>query len=305
MIDTFDRSNISLRQLHQFMAVAQELHFGRAAARLNMTQPPLSMAIHSLETTLGIALFERTNRQVSLTEAGSAFLIEVEQIVERLELAVSRARKIAAGEEGEVRLGVLPSCSVLPDILRALRDERPGLTLELCEATTAEQLALIRDRRIDAGLIRPPVDIPPDLEHIVVTTQPLVAVLPQDHRLTDRPAIPIDAFRGERFIGTPTDTTNGLHGRITALTAARDFEPNIVQVVREIPTVMALVASGEGVSIVPKSGYETAFPGVVVRPIEMPEDGPAPEIALWLAWSSRNNRTPLLGFLEAMRQRLT
>ncbi len=305
MNNMFSGSNISLRQLRQFMAVAQELHFGRAAARLNMTQPPLSMAIQSLETALGVALFERTNRQVSLTEAGTAFLTEVEQVSERLELAVGRARKIAAGEAGEVRLGVLPSCSVLPEFLRTLRSRRPGLVLDLHEATTAEQLALIRDRRIDAGLIRPPVDVPTDLEHFVVATQLLVAVLPHDHRLTELSTVPIDTFRGERFIGTPADTANGLHGRVTALTAARNFEPNVVQVVREIPTVMALVSGGEGISIVPKSGFESGYPGIVVRPIGMPTGAPPPEIDLWLAWSRRNNRTPLLGMLEAMRRRLT
>ncbi|WP_051285270.1 LysR substrate-binding domain-containing protein [Nisaea denitrificans] len=305
MFDIFLRLNISLRQLHQFAVVARELHFGRAAAQLHMTQPPLSMAIQSLETSLGIRLFERTNRQVSLTEAGTAFLTEVEQIAEKLDLAVNRARKVSAGEEGEIRLGVLPSCSVLPEVLRTVRKERPGLAIDLREATTAEQLALIQDRRIDAGLIRPPVTYPEDLEHLVVATQPLVAALPDDHHLSKLPAIPIDAFRQERFIGTPTDNANGLHGRISALTAASEFEPNIVQVVREIPTVMALVAGGLGVSIIPKSGLETGYSGVTIRPIEMPAGAPAPEIALWLAWSRHNGREPLHGFLEALRPTLT
>lgn len=305
MFDIFLRLNISLRQLHQFAIVAHELHFGRAAERLNMTQPPLSMAIQNLEASLGIKLFDRTNRQISLTDAGTALLADVEQIREKLDLAVTRARKIAAGEEGEVRLGVLPSCSILPDVLRVLRRERPGLAIDLREATTAEQLALIREQRIDAGLIRPPVACPEDLEHLVVAKQPLVAVLPDDHHLSKLLAVPIDAFREEPFIGTPTDNANGLHGRISALTMTRGFEPNIVQVVREIPTVMALVAGGLGVSIVPKSRLETGYSGVTIRPIEMPQGMPAPEIALWLAWSRHNSREALHGFLEALRRTLT
>ena len=292
MFDIFLRLNISLRQLHQFAIVADELHFGRAAKRLNMTQPPLSMAIQNLETSLGIKLFDRKNRPVSLTDAGTAFLAEVEQIREKLDLAITRARKIAAG-------------SILSEVLRALRRERPGLAIDLREATTAEQLALIREQHIDAGLIRPPVACPEDLEHLVVAKQPLVAVLPDDHRLSTLPAVPIDAFREEPFIGTPTDNANGLHGRISALTMARGFEPNIIQVVREIPTVMALVAGGLGVSIVPKSRLETGYSGVTIRPIEMPRGTPAPEIALWLAWSRHNNREALHGFLEAVRRTLT
>ena len=263
------------------------------------------MAIQNLETSLGIKLFDRTNRQVSLTDAGTAFLAEVEQIREKLDLAITRARKIAAGEEGVVRLGVLPSCSILPEVLRALRRERPGLAIDLREATTAEQLALIREQHIDAGLIRPPVACPEDLEHLVVAKQPLVAVLPDDHHLSKLPTVPIDAFREEPFIGTPTDNANGLHGRISTLTMARGFEPNIIQVVREIPTVMALVAGGLGVSIVPKSRLETGYSGVTIRPIEMPRGTPAPEIALWLAWSRHNSREAMHGFLEAVRRTLT
>lgn len=303
MIDIFSRSNISLRQLHQFRVLAEELHFGRAAERLNMTQPPLSMAIRSLEETLALKLFARTNRHVALTCAGNTFLTEVQRLEANLDQAIARTHRVAAGEEGEVRLGVLSASSFLPLIIRTIAEARPGLSLDISEATTAEQLQMIAEDRIDAGLMRPPVHRPPELTYHVIARQRLVAVLPDGHPLAGMAQIPVAAFDQQPFIGTPTDTANGLHGRILSLTETVGFKPNLVQIVRETATVIVLVAGGLGISIVPENEHLASYPGISVRPLAPLSNGPAAEIPLWLAWSNKNHREPYRGFLDVIRRR--
>ncbi len=268
-----------------------------------MTQPPLSMAIRALEETLAIKLFERSNRRVALTCAGSTFLAEVERIEANLDQAIARTHRIAAGEEGEVRLGALSASSFLPTIIRTVAAVRPGLSLEISEATTAEQLRMISEDRIDAGLMRPPIQRPDQLEHHVIARQRLVAVLPDDHSLASLSQVPISAFKQQPFIGTPTNAANGLHGRILSLTETVGFEPNLVQIVRETATVIVLVAGGLGISIVPENEHLASYPGVSVRPLAPLSNGPAAEIPLWLAWSDKNHREPFRGFLDVIRQR--
>ncbi|MEP3116531.1 LysR substrate-binding domain-containing protein [Nisaea sp.] len=301
MIDIFSRYNLSLRQLHQFRVLAEELHFGRAAERLNMTQPPLSMAIRALEETLALRLFERSNRHVALTCAGRTFLAEVERIEANLEQAITRTHRVAAGEEGEVRLGVLSASSFLPGLIQTVAAARPGLSLKIAEGTTAEQLRMISEDRIDAGLMRPPILRPDDLEHHVIAHQRLVAVLPEGHPLASLSQVPVSAFEQQPFIGTPTNAENGLHGRILSLTETAGFEPNLVQIVRETATVVVLVAGGLGISILPESAPLASYPGISVRPLEPLSNGPAAEIPLWLAWSKKNHREPFRGLLEIIR----
>lgn len=268
-----------------------------------MTQPPLSMAIRSLEETLALKLFARTNRHVALTCAGETFLTEVQRLEVNLDQAISRTHRVATGEEGEVRLGVLSASSFLPVIIQTIAGARPGLSLDISEATTAEQLQMIAEDRIDAGLMRPPTHRPPELEHHVIARQRLVAVLPDGHPLADMPQIPVEAFDQQPFIGTPTDAANGLHGRILSLTEAAGFEPRLVQIVRETATVIVLVAGGLGISIVPEHDHLASYPGILVRPLAPQPNGPAAEIPLWLAWFKSNQREPFQGFLDVICQK--
>ena len=269
-----------------------------------MTQPPLSMAIRSLEETLALKLFARTNRHVALTCAGKTFLAEVQRLEANLDQAIARTHRVAAGEEGEVRLGVLSASSFLPAIIQTIAEARPGLSLDISEATTAEQLQMIAEDRIDAGLMRPPIHRPPELEHHVIARQRLVAVLPDGHPLADMSQIPIEAFDQQPFIGTPTDVANGLHGRILSLTETVGFEPRLVQIVRETATVVVLVAGGLGISIVPEHDHLSSYPGIHVRPLAPLPNGPTAEIPLWLAWFKSNHREPFRGFLDVIRQKI-
>lgn len=209
---------------------------------------------------------------------------------------------MAAGEEGEVRLGVLSASSFLPSVIRAVAKARPGLSLAISEATTAEQLTMILEDRIDAGLMRPPMTRPEELDHHVIARQRLVAVLPEGHPLAELPEVPVGAFKDQPFIATPTTAANGLHGRIAALTEHAGFEPGIVQIVRETATVAVLVAGGLGLSILPENDHLAHYPGIRVRPLAPLPNGPAADIPLWLGWSKSNRGEPFQGFLGVIRR---
>ncbi len=259
--------SVTLDQVRCFIAVAEELHFGRAAERLSMTQPPLSRQIQKLERAVGATLLERDNRRVELTGAGAAFLDEAYRLLNMVEGAGDLARRVDAGAAGVVRLGftAVSAISVLGPLLRRLTIALPDVEVLLSERVTGAQVDGIRRGELDIGLARPPFDTTL-LDSQVVLREPLMAVVPADHPLAalDRPLSPAD-FEGEAVIGYHPDQSRYFHElTVRFLTNAH---PRIEQRVHQVLTSMLLVAAGRGLALAPASASSLAVTGVVFQPL--------------------------------------
>ncbi|MDM0013080.1 LysR family transcriptional regulator [Variovorax sp. J22P168] len=268
---------IDLRAWRQFVAVAEELHFGRAALRLHMTQPPVTQAIALLEKTLGVQLFDRTQRRVALTPAGEALLPEVRELLVRAQALPARARAAAAGEEGRVRLAFVSTIGFeqLPSWVRAFRAQSPKVVLELVEATGDVQLRELERGAIDAGLmLHSPGFAPPGLRHLRVAVEPMVLALPAHHPLADVPAgagaaaWDWDAVLDEPLVIFPRRIAPSLHDAVFGLYHAAGKLPQVAQEAIQMQTIVNLVSAGLGLAWVPESVMQFRRPGVVYR---MPE----------------------------------
>jgi DNA-binding transcriptional LysR family regulator len=236
------------------VAVADELHFGRAAARLQMAQPPLSQQVRRLERELGVELFRRNRRHVELTHAGTALLPEARRTLAAAERATAVVAAVAAGASGRVALGFVGSLAhgVLPLLVRELRLQAPEVEIALREANTSQQIELLRLGLLDAGLVRPPIQAA-GIEIEVVGHEPLRAVLPDDHPLAGARSIRLEALRDEPFVLFPRAIGPGLYDQILALCREAGFSPNVVYESGATATMVALVEAGVGVCVLPQS----------------------------------------------------
>ena len=259
---------ITLDQVRSFVAVAEELHFGRAAERLRMTQPPLSRQIQKLEKSVGARLLERDNRRVELTGAGRAFLDEAHRLLNLVEGAGDLARRVDAGAAGVVRLGftAVSAISVLGPLLRRLTVELPDVEVLLSERVTNAQVDGIRRGELDIGLARPPFDTSL-LGSRVVLREPLLAVVPAGHRLAslERPLTPAD-LDGEAVIGYHPDQSRYFHELTVRFLA--NAHPRIEQRVHQVLTAMLLVAADRGVALAPASAASLGVTGVSFVPLD-------------------------------------
>jgi DNA-binding transcriptional LysR family regulator len=302
---------VELRQLRYFVAVAEELHFGRAAARLHMTQPPLSQAIAALEDGLGAPLFLRNRRAVQLTPAGSALLPEARRILAEASTLPELVRAAAAGEAGRLALAFVTSAdySVLPPFLRRYSERYPGVHLTLQETTSDVQVEELLAGRIDAGLLIPPL---PDkaraeLDYMKVLQEPLIlcapaglaalrgthararAQAPAPIRLQDLPHLPLIIF--------PREISPALYDAILSCFRAAGLAPAIGQQAIQMQTIVSLVSAGMGLALVPQSVCNLMRPGVEYRTLA----DPTPLVETGIAWR-RDNPSPVLkGFLELLR----
>jgi DNA-binding transcriptional LysR family regulator len=271
------------RQLRYFIAVAERLHFGRAAVALHISQPPLSRAIRALEAQLGVVLFARSRRRVELTPEGVRFLDEARRLAGQLERAVSDLRRMAAGESGRLRIGFvsLADYGVLPRLLKAYKASRPGIALALREMLSPEQASALAVGELDFGFLLPPVSGSASLEHILVQRESFVAALPSSHRLArQRGALSVGALAGEPFVMVPREIAPGLYDIVAGLAAKAGFSPNVAQEAIQMQTVVSLVSSGLGVALVPQSVSNLGRQGVVYRRLADKH----PRLDLWLAW---------------------
>ncbi|CAD5248524.1 MULTISPECIES: LysR family transcriptional regulator [Halomonadaceae] len=252
---TDTKAHITLRAMEQFVAVAEELHFHRAAARLNMSQPPLTSAIRKLEGDINVTLIERGNRVLGLTPAGKRFLDEAYETLRRAEQAITATRDVAAGRAGLVRLGYVGSSLYgrLPDVIREFRTSHPEVRLELREATTAAQIGALRDGTLDVGVLIPPLTNAEDIEQIHFDSDRLCMAIPKDHPLCRRPALTLADLSDEPFILWPMVEGRGFHLQVIRLCANAGFVPRVTQEAHGMHAVLSLVAVGGGVSIVPES----------------------------------------------------
>jgi DNA-binding transcriptional LysR family regulator len=260
---------VELRQLRYFVAVAEELHFRRAAERLHISQPPLSQQIRALEDELGLVLLVRTRRRVELTPAGEAFLRDARALLGELQGAVATARRIDAGQAGRLRINFVGSAlfSIVPGMVERFRRSRPGVELELRERPTVDQLRAVRAGLADVGLVRPPFEADDALDVRTVLREHTVAALPAGHALAQYRRVPLRRLAAEPLVLFPREQAPGFHDLlIDALTGAR-AAPRVIQYAPEMLTIIGLVAAGTGVSLVPESVQRLALEGVCYRPV--------------------------------------
>jgi DNA-binding transcriptional LysR family regulator len=260
---------MELRQLRYFVAVAEELHFRRAAASLHVSQPPLSHQIRALETEMGCTLLKRTRRRVELTPSGETFLRDARSLLAGLDGAVATARRVAAGETGRLRVDFVGSAllSVVPGIVHGFREARPGVEVELRERPTVDGLRDVLDGTVDVGLVRAPIDAVDALRCVSVLRERTVAALPANHPLAALRRIPLRRLAAEPLVLFPRDQAPGFHDLLMASLAATGAHPRVVQYAPETLTIIGLVAAGIGVSIGAESIARLALDGVTYRPL--------------------------------------
>jgi DNA-binding transcriptional LysR family regulator len=290
---------LELRHLRYFIAVAEELHFGRAAERLHMAQPPLSQQIRQLETELGFQLFYRTKRSVQLTEAGQVFLAESRKLLQQLEQAVETGRQVSRGERGQLVIGFVSSAAynVLPLILRSFRSLVPEVRLELHELPTNEQIDWLHEGKIDVGFLRPPVE-DEALSLKTIMREPMVVALPETHPFAEQAQIALASLANEDFILFPRPLSPSTYDQIISLCQQAGFSPNVVQEAMQMQTIVSLVAGGIGVAIVPVSLQNMQRIGVIYRPLEAPT--PYTEVAV--IWRTHDASATVQRFLKIVDQ---
>lgn len=288
---------MELRHLRYFIAVAEELHFGRAAERLGISQPPLSQQIQALEEEIGARLFERTNRRVELTDAGRLFLDESRQVLAQVDKAVLLARRAHLGELGELKIGFTssaPFTSTIPSSIHAFRKAYPDVHLDLQEMSSRQVLKALLEESLQ-GVIRS-LALPDAVHWVELFREPLVAVLRADHPLAagSEDGLAIAALAEEPFVFFPRSYGTGLYDQVIALTRQAGFSPRIAQEASEAMTIIGLVSAGLGVSILPASFRRTRVDGVVYRTLSDPEA----TTAVWLV-RRQNEGSPLaLSFID-------
>jgi DNA-binding transcriptional LysR family regulator len=278
---------IETRLLRQFIAVAEELHFNRAAQRLHMAQPPLSQAIRRLEQEIGAPLFERSNRSVSLTPAGAAFLESARGVLRLLDESVEQTRRVAQGIEGHLTLTFINIAPYSP-LLHALRRFRwafPAVSFTMQEATTQEQVESLEQGRADLGFMRPPGRTAPGLRFASILREPILVALPVTHRLAGSKIVPLAALQDDAFVSSPRHLGQGFHDQLVQLCEAAGFVPRIVQQARQLETLVALVGGGFGVALLPASLAQHGREDVAFRPIEVDAPDGLRHVELWMAWS--------------------
>jgi DNA-binding transcriptional LysR family regulator len=260
---------MELRHLRYYVAVAEECHFGRAAQRLHMAQPPLSQQIKQLEAELGVILLTRSTRKVELTPAGAVYLDHARAILARVDLAADEVSRVAAGHLGRLAIGFTGSATydVLPMLARVLREDLPGIDLDLKgEMLTPDQVAGLLDHSLDIGFLRPPVRNP-DLEVRVLRREPLIAVLPASHSLAAKANVRLADLREEPFICYPSHHRSVVYESVIDACEKAGFVPADIHEVAETSTLVSFVAAGLGVALVPSSVQHLSITGAVFLPL--------------------------------------
>jgi DNA-binding transcriptional LysR family regulator len=283
---------MELRHLRYFVAVAEELHFGRAAERLRIAQPPLSRQIRDLEREIGTPLFERVPRGVELTSAGRAFLPEARLTLAQAERAQRSAQRAARGETGRLRVGFVEAAThsgILPDVLSFFRAHLPSVGLSLFELDALRQAEAFQDGRIDIGLLHsPPLDAARWLRVEPIYREPVILALPKVHSLASRARLTLGALAEESFVSFPRVAAPEMYDDILARCRAAGFSQRIVQEAAGWHTLASLVSAGVGIGFVPRSIAEFQQAGVVYRSVR----GLDVEMSLAAVWK-RGERSPV------------
>ncbi|MCV9921563.1 LysR family transcriptional regulator [Pseudomonas sp. BT-42-2] len=290
---------MELHQLRCFVAVAEELHFGRAAVRLHMTQPPLSRQIQLLEHSLGVLLLERTNRQARLTPAGQNFLEDARRILQIAESASQSARRIAHGEAGRLTLGftAVGAYSLIPQLLVHAAEVLPGIDLELSERVSLGQVHALETGMIDVGFVR---QVMPSarVEYVLIHREPFVAALPAGHPLAAKAELGPHDFDQQPFIMYSESEGRYFHDRIANLFARHQVQPQYIHQLGQTHSIIGLVNVGLGIAVVPASAQALHMEQVVFRPLVQTGQ----EAEMFLAYCSDNPNPVLAEFVEVARR---
>jgi DNA-binding transcriptional LysR family regulator len=290
---------MELRHLRYFIAVAEELHFGRAALRLGIAQPPLSQQIQRLEQELGVSLFTRSTRRVELTPAGRVFLVEVGRVFAQSERAIRAAQRASRGEVGHLAIGFVPSADldILPRVLGLWRPRFPHVEVEVHTLLPGQQIEALHQGHIDVGFLRLPVDD----DGLVIESihrEPLVAALPERHPLARRARVRIADLKADSMILFPRRIAPGYHDLLVGVCRRAGFTPRVAHETESIQTNIGLVAAGLGVSLLPAAIRNLQRAGVAYRPLAPP----VPHVEMAVAYA-RDDRSPTLrGFLHVVRE---
>lgn len=259
---------MELRHLRYYIAVAESLHFGQAAARLHIAQPSLSHQIRQLEAEIQSPLLRRTKRHVELTEAGRLFLAEARDIVARADRAAMIARRVGGSDVQRLRVGFgfCMDQSYLGSVVGAFNAEYPDVLVEAKTLSVPQQLAALRDGRLDAGFVRPPVS-DPALAHEVLTSEPLVVALPPKHRLARRSRVPLAALSQDAFVIVPRDAVPVFHDAVLTACRAAGFVPNAPHAADQLQLMLGMVAAGAGVALVPAGSRKLTQYRLAYRPL--------------------------------------
>lgn len=296
--------SVTFRQLKQFIVLSEELHFGRAAKRLNITQPPLSTGLKQLETSLGFRLMDRSKKSVRLTPAGAAFAGQAIKILDQLSSAQAHGLQIAHGSRGKISVGFVPSMLLrnLPNLLRSFELSYPGTELELHETNTNRQLNEILGHKIDVGFLHA-APVPEGVECKPVLKERLVCCVNRNHRLSGRGRIEIRDLTGERVLLFHRDYAEHYYDRIEGLLRGYGVQVHTGYALRNWAGIIALIAQELGVALVPHSLGSSVFSGVTF--LELEER--TAEHTLYLAWS-KNSQNPVtksfLSFVESKSSEL-
>lgn len=292
---------MELRHIRYFLAVAEERNFTRAAARLGIGQPPLSLQIKDLEAEIGTPLFRRVPHGAELTEAGHAFLASVAPLVERADQAIRAARRAGGGETGRLTVGFTGTAAInpiVPSCIRAFRHRYPDVELGLEETNSIALITAIAEKRLDVAIIRPAVQERDDVQVVILSSEPLVAALPSSHPAArGRGNLDLAALKDEPFIMTPRTLGLGLHDAVLRACRAAGFEPMLGQPAPQIASILALVSGELGVSVVPASTRQFSARGVTYRTLR----APAPRVDLAVAYRKDHPSTLATNFASLAR----
>lgn len=284
--------------LRYFVVLAEELHFGRAAQRLAITQPPLSSAIKSLEDELGVQLLERSSKHVALTPAGSAFLKEARLVLERVAAASETARAVAAGRRGRLEVGFTGSMIYrdVPRIVNGFGSELPDIEVHLRELSSSEQVEALLHGRLDAGFVNA-ATVPPPLQALPLADDALVCCLPESHPLAGAAEVDLRELADEVFVMFTREVAPANHDNVVAVLSRAGVHPRTRHAARQWLSIVALVANGMGVALVPASVARAGIAGARLVPIR----GAGATTAGVLAWNGERKSALVDAFVGAAR----
>lgn len=292
---------MELRHFKYFVAVAEELNFGRAAARLHVVQPAVSKQVSNMEKELGVQLFYRNKREVRLTEVGRLFLEDARKVIEQAERAVATVDRAAKGEIGQLTVSFISpaTLSVLPPIVNAFKKRYPEVELDLCKLTTAEQMEALQDGRVQLGFVREPAFHMNDgLNSMTVLEEPVLLALPENHPFSTSMKIPLKMLSEEPFIMFSSRLEPGLYERYMQIFREAGFIPKVIQETSHIQAILGFVASGLGLMLTPASLQKLGRDGVVYRELQEPP----PEVELAAVWRREDDHLPVLkSFVDVVR----
>jgi DNA-binding transcriptional LysR family regulator len=285
---------MELRQIRSFLSIAETLHFGRTAELIHISQPALSLQIRALEEEAGVRLLERNRRKTTLTAAGLAFRDDAAAALSQLEQAIRRARLAANGKLGLVRIGFISTAGreIVPEIVRQFRELNPEVEFSLRNILTAEQVQMLESGSLDVGFLRLPIGGHSELDVVTVHREPFVLVVPSSHKLAKRKRVRLGEVAGQDFVMYERTCAPGFHDLIFGMLRNAGIVPNIAQTAGEIPTLISLVDSRMGISILPASAVKHSAASVVG--CEILDRIPVSEIGL--AVSKRFRAAPVDNF---------